>query len=75
VFADSFTKTYYDSYAETEINQSVLELFKDMHKRHVPNNYDTSVDDITVELVNKNIRFLKLGKTSGSDNSAFYIKR
>jgi hypothetical protein len=33
----------------------------------VPNNSETSVDDITVELVDKNIRSLKLGKTCGSD--------
>jgi hypothetical protein len=39
----------------------------DKQKCRAPNNSETSFDDITVELVDKNIRSLKIVKTCGSD--------
>ena len=66
-FADSFGKTYYNSYDDIDTNQSYLDLVNDTRKRFDPDNCGPSVGDITVELVDKNIRALKLGKACGPD--------
>lgn len=66
-FADSFKNVHYNSYSDVETLNQYSKLCNDSDCLDDECNEDVLIDSVNVELVDKTIRSLKLGKASGPD--------